>query len=570
MRNKSFSIIDMQNYISDIESLYKDFDVKKEDLLESYNQFINNDTFKGRSAIASKKYIDTIEKGFIQSQIKMQQNLLHMYKHSVSSFAEKVDSAPDAKIDLETLDIVQADFCKIYRDLEEYCSFIEKTANTLQDNYGHLGSFTKPRTSAAKESFIDLCGGDTPHSGFINKVKTNFIRFDEEECTYAESLGLPETMSTFKQKIAHIDSMISDFKISEPTSKNILLSKTKTDSRNKIIKTQVLKSTVQTASKTNSSNNKTSKNEDISDFLKKNGIDVKKLESSDGYFIIDKPISEIMQKAGIDSKTLDLSSYDDWYITGLRNSDGSITYSLIKIREPMDEQAGGHGTAVVFKSLNINAIKSLISNSKNPKKSELTAAKNAIDEIVYASKNSYEDYDQNMLDYFLDPKSYGNYLIADFIVDKVAHDKEFKDGKYTIPNKYDAFSKFGQDALDKLAKKGIYDKKTNTIIIKDPDNLSVDEKNALLLITTENPDKYSFAAENQFHADWYNSYKDVDQLAFSEAPEIIFANYIEKHCIASDTGVGESDAYFSDVYEVTFKGKDGSYYKEQYENHKDD
>ncbi len=84
--------------------------------------------------------------------------------------------------------------------------------------------------------------------------------------------------------------------------------------------------------------------------------------------------------------------------------------------------------------------------------------------------------------------------------------------------------------------------KTNTIIIQDPDNLTEDEKNALLLITTENPDKYSFAVENQFHADWYNSYK----------------------------GVGESDAYFSDMYEVTFKGKDGSYYKEQYENHKDD
>lgn len=318
------------------------------------------------------------------------------------------------------------------------------------------------------------------------------------------------------------------------------------------------------------SSEKSDNSEDIKAFLAKYGIDVNKLETEDGYFIIDKSVGDILKEAGVSQSEIDYTLYDDWYITGLVGKDGTITYSLLKVREPMDSQNHGHGTAVIFKSLDITAIEKVVKDAYKGKKltsNEINEAQEQLDYITYASRDDWENYSQEMLDYFRDPQSDGSYLIAEFLIDKVAHDKEFNDGKYTLPYSYDDFSSYGQEVLDDLEKKKIYDKEKNTIKIKDPENLTEDEKRAILLITTEDPDVYAFAAENQFHADWYNAYKDVDTMLYSQPLNVYFANYIEKHCIASDTGVGESDAYFSDAYESTFKSESGSYYKEQIDAH---
>ena len=116
--------------------------------------------------------------------------------------------------------------------------------------------------------------------------------------------------------------------------------------------------------------------------------------------------------------------------------------------------------------------------------------------------------------------------------------------------RYDKQVKQCQKKLDELANEGIYDKENNTIHIQDKDNLTDDEKSAIMIMLTGNPDIYSYAAENKFHADAYS----IDSW--------------KSHAIVSDAGVGEAKR-LEKLAEMLFKDKNGIYYREQVDKHKD-
>ena len=98
---------------------------------------------------------------------------------------------------------------------------------------------------------------------------------------------------------------------------------------------------------------------------------------------------------------------------------------------------------------------------------------------------------------------------------------------------------------------GIYDRQTNSIHVENVNKLTQEEGNAIMVVTTGNPDIYSFAAENQFHADIYGKYLGI----------------WNGHAIASDAGVVESETtkYFN--YESLFKSGNGKYYIDQVQFH---
>ena len=296
-------------------------------------------------------------------------------------------------------------------------------------------------------------------------------------------------------------------------------------------------------------------NIEMKDFLDKYGISSNKLQTEDGYFIIDKSIADICKEAGVETKVFDYEGYDDWYITGLKKDDNSVVYSMIKVREPMDEQKC-KAIAVVFNSMDLSFFQKLLSDSKSGKEIDpdtADSAKEQINKLIHAEK-FYKSHDKVLLDYFKDSKSDGSYLIADFAIDKVAHDDVFKNGGvYKLPFEYREFDEYGgKRTLEHLAHVGIYDKEEHSIKISDPDNLTEDEKTALLLIQTGDKDKYAYAAENQFHA-----------RAFSNP---LFYPWRDR-AIKSDAGVGESCGL---PYEKLFKegGFWGIDYKEQYKAHK--
>ena len=224
-QDKYYSAEEMDNLISSIEYLCSKNKTDKVDFDASVDRFVNNETYKGKDATAAKEYMNISERDHMDSRITIQDKVLQLYKHSRTSFSEKVDSAPNARIDTATLDLVQAEGRNIYFKLDSYCTEIEKITDYLQTNYGHITTFSRPRTSEARAKFASLCGGDNLESGFIYEVKQKLIHFDEEECAYADSLMVDDDIANYKSKLLGNGTMLAGVKLIDPSENAFCLCK---------------------------------------------------------------------------------------------------------------------------------------------------------------------------------------------------------------------------------------------------------------------------------------------------------------------------------------------------------
>ena len=214
---KYFDAKDMRNVIDDIEWLFSGYREHSDGLIGCYEKYRDNDLFQGAVAEASKLFIGKHQITQAKAQVAMQQKLLDMYKHALTSFHEKVDKAPDARVDLETLDIVNKDFQDIYADLDEYVKYIEKVVKLLQARYGFLGIFTMPKCQPALDTFTALCGGDNPRSGFIYDLMQKFINYDADECAYADSLNFEQEIDDENDKIQAATNLLEGYQTVKPS-----------------------------------------------------------------------------------------------------------------------------------------------------------------------------------------------------------------------------------------------------------------------------------------------------------------------------------------------------------------
>jgi hypothetical protein len=548
--------------LSDDFSWYKD---RARELENGYVKYHNNETFGGKMAETTKRFIYEVQGDKLHMRnLEIKKDFLYTCFKIENKFKEEVDPSPKARVSTSVLLRIKKDFGTYYAVIDTKGYEIECHAKRLVDKYGRWGISTIPYYRRAMIAYEEFCGSGE----FLDKCIKKLENFDHESCGTLDRKDFFYGADALQAKISNTAGVLDSMTVYQPNmAKNSiglvgLSAATNAGVQNFNWDSFASKWFMQRI------NNKVPYNSnkiDIKDFLESKGISVNKLETDDGYFLIDKSVSDILAEAGVDPKEMEYlgpNGFDDWYITGLVKDDGSIAYSLIKVREPMDEQ-GQKATAIVFNSMNMTAFEQVISDSTSGKKVLKSTADQALRDINYIVKptDHYNDYDPDILAYFQNPESDGSYLIADFAIDKVAHDEAFKDGVYELPFTYEEFDDYGgKDTLDMLAIAGIYDKDANTITIKDPDNLTANEQSALLLITTANRNKYSFAAENQYHADMYDN---------TPSP------YIKKKGIKSDAGVGESvqinipiKGVTVPTYERFFKPSNSKYYKEQFEAHR--
>ena len=280
--------------------------------------------------------------------------------------------------------------------------------------------------------------------------------------------------------------------------------------------------------------------EELKDYIHEDEI----IATSDGYFIIDVPFNELLKRAGIsENEWPDLKYYDDWYLSGYKDQNGNMIYALLKARELGDDQSAvGWGTGLSFIPLDAGKLTNALNNPTDAK--IVGKAFNNVDKIVHSGDHPFSG-NLTMAEYFNDPNSEGSYLIADFLVDKAAQQHLTSGVPFEIPYTYDQVNEHCQSTLDYLAQQGIYDRTNNTITIANVNNMTEDERRAVLMLTTGDPDKYAFAAENQYHA-WH----------------YLWDPFTLSHTVMSDANMGEVQGY-----EWKFKTDDGSYYQQQYEAH---
>ena len=150
-------------------------------------------------------------------------------------------------------------------------------------------------------------------------------------------------------------------------------------------------------------------------------------------------------------------------------------------------------------------------------------------------------HNKTLQKYFSDTKSKASYIVADEYINKIA--QTAMDNKVELPNNFDTAPERVTDAFEQLDKDAgytIYDKKNSCININDSDNLTDEEKYAILAAYTSNVNYNSFAAEVEYHSDALVNWKRILPFGWYD------------RAIRADMAFGEENDGIADMYDPYF------------------
>lgn len=261
--------------------------------------------------------------------------------------------------------------------------------------------------------------------------------------------------------------------------------------------------------------------------------------TDDGFYMLTTPLSSILNKAGIyelydrnQSKPWNiLQYYDDWYLFAV-DSNNKYEYGLLKMRE--EEASRDAGVSISFVGFDYSKILNCIDSDNAYENScDLTSA------LDIVTNPGTCPYNEIITEYFSKTESKASYLIAEeyiqFIVKSECINNLIKvpDEYVTIYNLYVSThmmiggripkaieannEKAGRDIIYGLDTDGNGRKDVFYINIRDPNNLTIYEKYAILMTHTGNVTFNSFAAEVEYHADALFSILSVFDEYYSRA-----------------------------------------------------
>ena len=208
--NKYFDAKQMEGFIDALDFTNKKYRDRADYLEVQFLRYVNNDRHQGDDAEVAKLLVREKEIGFLNDLRSINKKVQDLYIHAKEEFHNKVDSAPDARLDIETLSRIERDFKRYYKVKSEHGANIERIARDLQDKYGHLTTFTQPSFEAGRENLRELCGGDEENTGFINGVITSFIRYDAEEKEYIKASGFEEDVENLAASIKRTGNALNE------------------------------------------------------------------------------------------------------------------------------------------------------------------------------------------------------------------------------------------------------------------------------------------------------------------------------------------------------------------------
>ncbi len=211
--DKRYDVRKVLDYIDIIDSANLAYKNKKNNLLECYARYVDNDTYHGRAAEASKMFISEGETRFLEETVNLHTQIRDLYVHAQDSFSQKVDSANNARISIEVLDKVESDFCNICQDVNEIGKSVEDKVKEVRGRCGKYGYITQPSYEKAREGFREFCGGNNPGIGFLTDCKKKLIKYDAEECEYIDSTGIRDGITENRDRIRRASEALNAFHV---------------------------------------------------------------------------------------------------------------------------------------------------------------------------------------------------------------------------------------------------------------------------------------------------------------------------------------------------------------------
>ena len=206
--NKKYDAMEVASYIEKIDDANVDYKDKQAAVFGCFARYINNDTYLGRAAEASKLFIAECETKLLEETVSLHTEIRNAYLHAYDSFADKVDSSRKARISLEVLDKIAGDYRQLYADMDENGLLIEAKIAELRSKYGKYGYITQSNYDGARENFREFCGGEDLSTGFLADCSKKFIDYDAEESAYIDDTGIYERILENTERIKRISNVL--------------------------------------------------------------------------------------------------------------------------------------------------------------------------------------------------------------------------------------------------------------------------------------------------------------------------------------------------------------------------
>lgn len=181
-KGKFYDAKKTREFCERMKNAAQDYCRKSVDTDDAYNNFAANEEFRGQTATGMKKFMigsmGTMNKDISDEHLKMVMD----QEALVDCFAQIVDSAPNALIDYETLEMINSDFVGFHGSFGEIAGRVESILKELDKLGADMKiSFPHPDKGAVDKSFANFCGGN---EGYIKECENKFLKFDAEMTDY--------------------------------------------------------------------------------------------------------------------------------------------------------------------------------------------------------------------------------------------------------------------------------------------------------------------------------------------------------------------------------------------------
>ena len=242
--------------------------------------------------------------------------------------------------------------------------------------------------------------------------------------------------------------------------------------------------------------------------------------TNDGFCMLSESVSDILISGGIETfpnsqgKTMECRYFfDDWFLFAVPDRDSHIC-GLLKMREQEDDRKRGidadgdtPGVTISFISFDTDVMKRCLAQPTEDNRKHLAMEINRV--VAYPKQKHHP----GLKAYFIRPEAEAAYLVAEEYVKRIA--RFSKDGVLPVPEAYREICR-KRDQSPKYARIPDFLEENNSgangpvcdhqkIFIKDANNLSLQEKRAILATHTGNVSAHSFAAEVRYHAMFLNA-----------------------------------------------------------------
>lgn len=144
-----------------------------------YDAFNASESFKGLTANSVKLLVKNRAGLFLNETVKAQKMVKDAQKYTLTTFASIVDSAPNARIEYDTLRKIETDFKEFYNKFRSISRRVDKLSDDLNREFGYYANFGKPNAPTVINEFNSFCGGESDGVGYLSECINKLVRFDE-------------------------------------------------------------------------------------------------------------------------------------------------------------------------------------------------------------------------------------------------------------------------------------------------------------------------------------------------------------------------------------------------------